>query len=177
MSEIRSRASKASKKVTGVSVPFFGLQWEPGVSDAKVAESVIVFMEDRRVLYNPWGAEDGNACVTSVVQIREELTKAIQNSGINATMLKQFREMRAACRRFLDQLSLNADVGEDFVVEAFVKIHGGGETWVNTMGDLRFNQALGELRAVFGERLEAIATKYGITVEDDLAMSFPYPAD
>lgn len=174
---VRGSVSKGSKKVTGVSFLAFGVQWEPGVSDAQVAEGVIAYMEDRRVLYNPMAAEDGHHCVASIVQIREELTKAIQAGGVNSTMASQFREMRAACRKFLDRLQLGADSGEEFVLRTFVQSAGGGEQWVDTMHDLWFNQALGELRAVFGDRLSKMAKKYKITVEDDLASSFPYPPD
>ncbi len=177
MGDARKAASRAGTKITGVSLPFFGIQWEPGVPDVRVAEAIIAYMEDRRVLYNPIMVEDGNRCVQSVVQMRDELTMAIQANGVNKNMLRQFREIRAACRKFCDQLELGADVAEGIVVRRFVDRHGRGNQWVESMHHFQLNQSLGELRAVVGERLAAIAHKYGIEVEPELSSIFPYPTD
>ena len=41
------------------------------------------------------------------------------------------------------------------------------------MNDIEFNQALGELRGVFGIHIGMIAAKYGLDVEDELASILP----
>jgi hypothetical protein len=41
------------------------------------------------------------------------------------------------------------------------------------MNDVECNQALGELRGVFGIHVGLLATKYGIDVEDGLASILP----
>lgn len=173
----KNKAGSAGSKITGFSIPFFGISWNPGVPDSQVAAAVLAYMENRRVLYNPIQIEDGNHCVISVVQIRDELTKAIQANTVDGDMLRQFREIRAACRKFCDEVDLGADVDEAFVAARFIERRGGGQDWVETFRDFRFNQAIGELRAAAGERLAAIAEKYAIDVEPELASIFPYPAD
>lgn len=38
-----------ASKITGVSFPVFGVSWNPGKPDIKIAQEVINFLEDRRV--------------------------------------------------------------------------------------------------------------------------------
>jgi len=43
-----------ARRVTGISTPFGGLQWaDPGPSDTEIVRRFLLFLEDRRVLYNP----------------------------------------------------------------------------------------------------------------------------
>ncbi len=67
---------KILKNITGISTPLFGVQWNPPSVDSDVARVIIVFLEDRRVLY---GSEDRGAdyCRQSVEQIRGMLTQKI----------------------------------------------------------------------------------------------------
>jgi hypothetical protein len=45
------------------------------------------------------------------------------------------------------------------------------------MNDIEFNQALGELRGVFGIYIGLLATKYGLDIEDSLASILPESKD
>jgi hypothetical protein len=48
-----------ARRVTGISSPFGGLQWaDPGPSDSEVVRQFVVFLEDRRVLYNAADLEE-----------------------------------------------------------------------------------------------------------------------
>lgn len=38
-------------RITGFSVPIFGVSWNPPQPDVTAARKVLVFLEDRRVLY------------------------------------------------------------------------------------------------------------------------------
>lgn len=117
--------------------------------------------------------EDGSHCVMSIAQMRTELTKAIQANVGDADMLAQLRTMRAACRGYLDAMTKDADVTEGDVVPKFILLHGEGNSWVETLRDPRFFEALRKLRTTFGEQLGAMADKFGITVEPELASIFP----
>jgi hypothetical protein len=48
--------------------------WNPGEAKIVAARRVLVYLEDRRVLYEPWNVEVPDDCVDSVLQIRRFLT-------------------------------------------------------------------------------------------------------
>ena len=65
------------KSITGISTPIFGISWSPPNTEKSEAGEVIVFLEDRRVLYNPSEMEMPGHCIQSVVEIRNFLTEKI----------------------------------------------------------------------------------------------------
>ncbi|WP_425469518.1 DUF6650 family protein [Paraburkholderia azotifigens] len=64
-------------RITGFSVPVFGIQWNPSEAERAVARRVLTFLEDRRVLYSPSQMEVPSHCVESVLRIRESLTSEL----------------------------------------------------------------------------------------------------
>ena len=88
-------------RVTGLSVPIFGVQWNPPEAECSVARRVIAFLEDRRVLYVPSEMELPHHCVESVLRIREFLTAELGTLDSENEVAKSLRAMRAACRKFL----------------------------------------------------------------------------
>ena len=72
----------AARRITGISVPFGGIQWaDPGPSDAESIRKPLLFLEDRRVLFNSMDLEVASQVEHSINQIREECTKALQELG------------------------------------------------------------------------------------------------
>lgn len=151
-------------RITGLSVPIFGLQWNPTEAECSVARRVISFLEDRRVLYVPSEMELPPHCVESVLRIREFLTTELGKLDPDSEIAKSLRAMRAACRKFLG--TVEADQGQ---IIQFGASHGHYASWV-------FNGAVGELRGVFGIHVAALAASHGLDVEDDLASILPAPA-
>jgi hypothetical protein len=43
--------------LTGLSCPIFGISWNPTEPEISITKRVITFLEDRRVLYNPYDME------------------------------------------------------------------------------------------------------------------------
>ena len=149
------------RRITGISTPIFGISWNPDKTEGDVARQVIVYLEDRRVLYVPSEMEDPSHCVESVIQIREFLTSRISDLPENAELSQSLRAMRAACRKFLDKVgSKNGDPIR------YGAIRNHWASW-------EFNSAVGELRGVFGVQIAKIAVSYGINVEDGLASILP----
>jgi hypothetical protein len=64
------KPSEIAGRITGFSTPLFGVQWTPPRVDVKVAREVMVFLEDRRVLYSPYEAEVPEHVMSSVFEIR-----------------------------------------------------------------------------------------------------------
>lgn len=148
-------------RLTGISVPVFGVSWNPPEADRAIARRVIAFMEDRRVLYAPSEMEVPEHCVHSVIEVRGFLTGEIGKLGDGSDLVVSLRALRAACRKFLDTVQ---DDDRRIVRHGFSQGHWA--SWV-------FNSALGELRGVFGIHIAILATKYGINVERDLAAILP----
>jgi hypothetical protein len=161
------KASEIASRLTGISTPFGGISWTPPTPDVEVARAVLAFLEDRRVLYDPVEVEIPQHCISSVLQIREYLTKVLIKQGVSDNLSDHLRAMRAACRKFLGCFG---DPSLD-KQRAFYISHSLGH--YNGLQDWRLNQALGQLRGVFGVHIAQIAVKYDLDVEDQLADILP----
>jgi len=155
------RFDEIKSRITGISCPVFGISWEPPESERDIAQRVIAFLEDRRVLYEPGELEDPRHCVESVLRIREYLTSELQHLGSESKLTEHLRAMRAACRKFL----ANVQCPEQRIIPN-ANYHGHYASWV-------FYSALGEMRATFGLHTAVVAAQYGLDVEDDLAAILP----
>ncbi len=144
-------------KITGFSTPVFGIQWEPPNKEREIAKSVITFLEDRRVLYNPTELELPHHCISSVIEIRHFFTEKMSDLDQNGELAKNVRTMRAACRKFLDS-------AQRLDVQHFS--HGSYQSWV-------FYSSLGEMRGIFGMCLSQILLSYGLDIEKGLASILP----
>lgn len=167
----RARASKFGSRLTGIAGPFgIGASWTPAVSDAAVAESLIRFLEDRRVLYASADVEVPHHCLESVLTIRHELTRVLQEGGIEEPLSGSVRAMRLACRKFFDRLRLNPAMNRFELIGDYDAHRGGSRSGLD---DWVLNQAIGELRGVFGVHIALIAARYAVDVEEDLATILP----
>lgn len=155
-------------RLTGFSTPIGGLSWQSATLDVEVARRVLVFLEDRRVLYDPFEVEVPEHCVESVLQIRQFLTAALADQGIGSELAGHLRAMRAACGAFLYRFSSPADISFGDISE---------DWWLNQ----ELGQALGALRTVFGFQLAQIAARYSLDVYEPLSYTIhtalPPPRD
>jgi len=149
------------ERLTGISCPFFGLSWNPPEADRTIARRVIIFLEDKRVLYNPSELEIPKCCIESVTTIRQFLTNEMCQTQDNSNLFSYMKAMRIACRKFLNIIN---STDHSFLNEA--QYNGSYSSWI-------FGSALGELRGTFGTMIAQISTAYGIDVEDDLAKIIP----
>jgi len=145
-------------RVTGISGPFGGIQWETVEGDKNVARRVINFLEDRRLLFGDRHFEDYMHCVRSAIEIRAMLTNEISASRPGRTLEQCLRVIRAACRKFVDAAGPNAR-NFDYVLAPY-------EAGV-------FGLALGDLRTSIGLQIALIAEKFDLPVEEDLARILP----
>ena len=169
MGKRRARVGRMSSRLTGLDVLGFGASWDPATSDAAVAESLVRYLEDRRVLYAFADVEVAEHCISSVLDIRRELTDILAQGGIDSVLVDSLRAMRASCRAFLERLRLDPTMDQFQIVHAY-RDHLAGSTGLH---DWILNQAIGELRGVFGVHLALLASRYGIEVEEELATILP----
>ena len=141
--------SEIASRITGFSTPVFGISWNPPESERKIVKDVIVFLEDRRALYNPFVYELEHEVAQSVIEIRKVLTDAIQRLPEDSQALFALKAMRTACREYLD--SARRAYGPEF---AFM-VH------------------LGRLRTIFGYHISHLAVNYGIDIEGELTSIIP----
>jgi len=142
---------RMAKSLTGISTPVFGLSWDwkPPESERDIVRKLMTFLEDRRALYNPYNIETPMWVVESVLEIRNKITGVLGTLDENSGISPHLRAMRAACRKFMDE------VGEE---------KRGWRSY-----DPMFFTALGEMRAVFGIHIAQLCVKYGIDIEGDIA--------
>jgi hypothetical protein len=155
------RFKEIAKRITGFSVPVFGVSWNPPEPEVAVARRIIALLEDRRVLFNPYVLEVADHCVHSVLDIRRSLTEEIGRLSDKSKLAEHLRSIRAACRKFLDNMHL------DNTSPRILHPHRPGPF------DSMFFIYLGELRASIGLHIAAIAVMYGIDVEGELARTLP----
>lgn len=147
---------KVAGSITGISTPIFGVSWNPPKDKRDVVRDLVTYLEDRRALYQDYHMEYGPWVINSVLEMRTELTSALKRCGDEAEMSQPLRAMRAACRKFLDEMNgPSKRIHQPYAREPFM--------W----------SALGELRGVFGLHLARLCVAYGINVEPEIASIFP----
>ncbi|WP_071891094.1 DUF6650 family protein [Hymenobacter sp. PAMC 26628] len=160
MTNLKLTYQEIKSRLTGFSLPFFGVSWQPDESEIKVARRIIAFLEDRRVLYSPHELEVPRHCIDSIQEIRKYLTEEIGKIAQRSELYDDLQFLRSSCRKFLDNIhSVRHDIANS---QDFSSFSG----WV-------FLTALGELRGVFGIGISKIATAYGLDVAGDLGKIIP----
>jgi hypothetical protein len=165
---MRVRFTELMPRLTGVSTPVFGVQRTPPEAEVGLAQDVLTFLEDRRVLYAPSFLEVPLHVSDSVHEMRRFLTAAIRGHDVTPELEASLRALRAACSRFLGEL---AEIEQRPTLPA--GMYG--------MPDLRnrdsFYEALGALRATVGIHVARIAVLNGLDVGSDLACILPSADD
>ena len=151
------------RRITGISTPIFGVSWNPPDDERKYVRQFVKFLEDRRVLFNPYFLEVESQVVSSLCQIREKTNETLGALPDDSNASGPIKAIRAACRRFLDGPRVR------FHYEHHMFRHGmaGGDI------DSGFFVALGELRATVGMRVAILAATYGLNLDDELVSILP----
>jgi len=144
--------SELASRINGISIPIFGVSWKPSEPERATIRSLLIFLEDRRALYNPFAFEMEHEVAHSVLEIRTVLTDVLQRLPEASNALQNIRAMRAACREYLDSSH-----------------DGNGMGWRHS----GFLAHLGRLRTIFGYHIAQLAVMYGIDVEGELAKILP----
>jgi len=157
---------ETKRRLTGLTFPTVlgtgggGATWDIEVGDQRLARSVLQYLEDRRVLYDPIEAEIPSWCRESVQEIRGRLASFIADSH-SPELRNPLRAIQAACRQFL------TDAPE---LEHALQLNEMMYQWV-------FNQALGEFRARVGTCIAVIIETFDIDVDEHLAKIMPPQVD
>jgi len=154
----RSKLSskEVARRITGTSTPLFGVSWNPPEDKREVVRRLFAFLEDRRSLYADFHGEYGPWVERSVLEMRQELNEILKACPEDDNLTGPMRAMRAACRKFLDEMGPpDSDKRVYYPREAVM--------W----------QALGELRGIFGLHVARLSAAFGVDVEPELATILP----
>ena len=149
---LKHKFSEIASRITGISIPVFGISWNPPESERTIIRFLLIFLEDRRALYNPFAFEMEHQVTASVLEIRTVLTDVIQRLPESSEAIPRIRAMRVACREYLDKSNDR---------DNFDWRHQG------------FLAHLGRLRTIFGYHIAQLAVMYGIDIEGELAKILP----
>ena len=144
-------------RITGVSVPIFGIQWQPTTPQIKVARDLMRELEDKRVLYRSEDLEGAHHCVYSVMDMRQKLTMSMQQVDTDDPLYKQLQKIRRASRSFCDV------IGSPKFNESPAPVQTA-----------LLNRELAKFRQVVGSAVGAISIAYGLDIEDELASIIPF---
>lgn len=153
----------ARKRITGVEVYGLAAQWEFVEDDKDVARELILFLEDRRILFGLRHMEDEYHCVQSALEIRTELGRLLARVTPGKQLEASLRAIRSACRDFLTVAGRD---GEGF--------HHG----FFSPGMDPFAIALAELRLKVGMQVGLVVDFYrSIELGDELRGIVPVASD
>ena len=145
-----------------------GVTLTNGEDEMTRAHKAVQYLEDRRVLYDPFRAEYPRDCIDSVRMIRTDLAERI-HACRSAELRDPLRRIQAACRRFLTDVQ-GMDIGR-------LNIDRLTDPRVFDMGRWQFNQALGTLRAQVGTEVAIIINRFDIDVHQNLVNILPPPIE
>lgn len=151
------RFEKIYKNITGLSCPIFGIQWTAPIIESDEAKKTIIFLEDKRVLFNQVTMENANHCTQSVIGIRLELTKTLQLLPDGSNLSKSLKRMRRACHEFNNKLDHPNFLQFEHPIQISI-----------------LERELFKLRDKFGLSVAEIAVAYGLDVDDGLASTIPF---
>lgn len=127
-----------------------------------MAQSLITYFEDRRVLYAPYELEVPIHVTRSILDIRTRLIGDMEQLSSDSPLYQSLAAMAAACRKFLTHTT-HLDRDQD-IFSRPTHLH----SWI-------FLSAIGELRGALGIHIAQIAVRYGIDITGDLATILPEP--
>ena len=156
------RPKEIARRIAGFSTPIGGIQWEPPEDERRITKAFVTFLEDRRVLFNPFHLEIEHQVIDSLTKIRETATDTLGKVPDEAKSVGPIKAIRAACRRFLDEPHAN-----------FHHLQRRQHRGYPDEADSGFFVALGELRATVGLHVAALAVTYDLSIDEELATILP----
>lgn len=112
---------------------------------------LFVYLESKRVLFNPGAVEHREHCISSVLEMKQTLSGSIRGQRLTDIELQPIREMLDACNNYLDKVGTSD--GRDFIILATQ-----GCEWFDNSP----NGALGSMRIKFRSAIKSIERDYAI---------------
>lgn len=112
---------------------------------------LFIYLESKRVLFNPSAVEQREHRISSVLEMKQTLTASIRGKRLTDIELQPIREMLDACNNYLDKVGTSD--GHDFIILAVQ-----GCEWFDNSP----NGALGSMRIKFRSAIKSVERDYAI---------------
>jgi hypothetical protein len=159
-------------RITGVSTPWFGVSWTPPKSEQVVAQRVVTFLEDRRVvsihatnLPPPSESQIRLSRYTreSIQEIRGYLSTELHELDRESDLHKLLRTMRSCCTECLHKIDLAEELRQ--------ADHLSGRNLVHVV------DTISEFKTQMTMLIANLAMQYQIDIDDVLLPMFPASDD
>lgn len=153
------KANELGSRITSVSILGVGIGIKPTPTQRSIVRTLLIKLADKRVLFNDYTYEDTRHVMISIDDIRSLLTEAMSGLADETVGYKLCLQMRAECRRFLDESPREVRTAD-------------AHTSMNWYWEKFYGQ-LGAFRSVFGQHIALLAYNYGVDVEGSLVKILP----
>ena len=154
-----------ASRITGISIPFFGISWQPPVLERNIAEKALTYIESRNLLDVSFEREESpERTYYDAERIRDELTKLMQEVSRDTAVFRKLDAIRQACSIFRRRLR-----------EDKLDRYGYASPIPDEVGKAQFLRALGGFRDACGIQIMVLCVMYGIDVPAKLASCLPPP--
>ncbi len=92
-------------RVTGVTGPWGGTQWDRKDDDTEIARRVLNLLGDRRMLWKDFSVEIEEHCVESANAVREALRQHLDHPEIGGSLVTRLQALQRHFRDFVDEVA------------------------------------------------------------------------
>ena len=137
-------------RITGIDVPFGGVSWEYTEDAKHDIQSLLYFLETKRLLVDSAQMEVKSWCAKSAIEIKARLYDTIAKQNFDEETVSCLREMMDACNDFLNRL-------QSVSTEGIIYKNEDGD-WM----DFTFSQAMCAFRKVFKKNIYKLTSAYDL---------------
>jgi len=111
-------------RIKGLDTPIVGVSWEYTDSEKKGIQQLFDYLETKRLLINPIDMENKDWCISSVIEIKNEVYEINAKFDFQNDTKSITKKMLDACNTFLDGLYNVKDRGNDGAGKISLYING-----------------------------------------------------
>lgn len=136
-------------ELNGISTPIGGISWDNNTTAKERFRYLLLFLESKRILTNPFYMEMKVECIESVLEIKHTLVEITKDVSFKDQDYEIIRDLLGACNEYLDA------VRPDSVPHLIYK---DGGRWA----DATFDIAMKKFRKAFKSGISQIEKKYSL---------------
>lgn len=136
-------------ELNGISTPIGGISWDNNTTAKDRFRYLLLFLESKRILTNPFYMELKAECIESVLEIKHTLVEITKDVTFKDQDYEIIRDLLAACNEYLDA------VRPDSVPYLIYK---DGGRWAAAT----FDMAMKKFRKAFKTGISQIEKKHGL---------------